>query len=229
MREALDTVRRLETPEGVVLELPLAGPLVRGLAFAVDVLLRSTTYGFVLAPLAVLGQLGEGITLILLFVSEWFYPVFFEVLWSGQTPGKALFGLAVVEDNGTPVSWSSSILRNLLRFADFLPMAYLAGVASMIWQPNFKRLGDLAAGTVVVHRRRRRHSAALPESEVIAVPFALTVEEQRSLIDFASRSPRWSASRTEELASLLSPHVGGPPSVTVQRLHGMARWLRGER
>ncbi len=229
MRVALDTVRRLETPEGVVLELPLAGPVVRGLAFAFDVFLRGSFYSVVLAPLAILGQFGEGILLIVLFVSEWFFPVFFEVLWKGQTPGKAVFGLAVVQDNGTPVAWSSSIVRNLLRFADFLPMAYLAGVVCMIWQPQFKRLGDLAAGTVVVHRRTRTSGRPLPRAEVVAVPFSLTVEEQRSLIDFARRSRRWSPSRTEELAALLAPLVGGPPAVAVQRLLGMARWLRGER
>lgn len=229
MRDALDTVRRLETPEGVVLELPLAGPIARALAFGFDVLLRGSAYSFVLAPLAVLGELGEGILLIVLFVSEWFYPVVFEVLWKGQTPGKAVFGLAVVQDNGTPVTWSSSIVRNLLRFADFLPMAYLSGVVCMIAQPEFKRLGDLAAGTVVVHRTKRTSGAPLPPADVVAVPFSLTVDEQRSLIDFARRAGRWSPSRAEELAGLLVPVIGGPPSVAVQRLLGMARWLRGER
>lgn len=229
MRLALDTVRQLETPEGVALELPLAGPLVRGIAFAFDLFIRTAAYSVVLSPIAILGELGQGIILVVLFLAEWFYPVVFEVLWRGQTPGKAALGLAVVQDDGTPVTWSTSIVRNLLRFADFLPAAYLAGVVSMVWHPDFKRLGDLVAGTVVIHRKRRTVGGVLPDAPIEPVPFALSVQEQRAVIEFAERSRRWSTDRTEELAEILTPQVGGPPPHTVARLQGMARWLRGER
>jgi uncharacterized RDD family membrane protein YckC len=229
MAEALDTVRHLETPEGVRLELPVAGPMSRGAAFVVDLFVRSMLYAMVGTPLALLGDLGQGLMLLFAFLVEWFYPVIFEVKLNGATPGKVALGLAVVHDDGTPVGWSSSIVRNLLRFADFLPFAWLAGLASMTLHPDFKRLGDLVAGTIVVYRARDGRDLALPAAAVQPVPFALRPDEQRAVIAFAERTEGWTDDRAEELAELLMPIVGGPPRRAVTTLHGMARWLRGER
>lgn len=229
MAEALDTVRRLETPEGVALDLPVAGPMSRAAAFGIDVFVRLAVYSMVGTPLAMLGDLGMGVLFILLFTVEWFYPVVFEVRFNGATPGKMALGLAVTHDDGTPVSWSSSIVRNLLRFADFLPFAWLSGLACMTLHPDFKRLGDLVAGTIVVYRGRARGGVGLPDAPVTPVPFALRPHEQKALIAFAERTPTWTDDRAQELAEVMMPHVGGPPARTVRTLHGMARWLRGER
>ena len=97
-----------------------------------------------------LAGLGQGLMLLGFFLLEWFYPVFFE-LRSGATPGKRAMGLRVVHDDGTPVGAVASVIRNLLRVADFLPLFYAAGLVSCLVDRDFRRLGDLAAGTLVVH------------------------------------------------------------------------------
>src|SRR5208282_5922974 len=94
---------------------------------------------------------GMGLLLIILFLLEWFYPVAFEVLARGQTPGKKLMDLRVLRADGAPVGWSRSTVRSLLAFADFLPFGFAAGLTAMLVSRRFQRLGDLAAGTVVVH------------------------------------------------------------------------------
>jgi uncharacterized RDD family membrane protein YckC len=228
MAEKLDTIRTVETPEGVALALRVAGPVPRSLAWAIDQTIRLLAYAAASLVL-VAGDLGVGIYFLFLFVAEWFYPVLFEVLRRGQTPGKALLGLAVVNDDGTPVGWTASILRNLLRVADFLPFAYLIGLVAMVLDHDFKRLGDLAAGTVVVYREMPRPQAELAPVAPVALPVPLTLEEQRAVIDFAERSPRWSEDRSAELAEIVEPFAGGPARAAVVRLQGMALWLLGRR
>ena len=98
----IDTLRVLETPEGVDLSLHLAGPVPRAAAFVLDLLVRTAVY-LALAPLLALAGVGTGLLLLALFLLEWFYPVFFE-LARGATPGKRALGLLVVHDDGTPVS-----------------------------------------------------------------------------------------------------------------------------
>ncbi|MEL6547687.1 MAG: RDD family protein, partial [Myxococcota bacterium] len=120
----LDSVYRVETPEGVHLELRVAGALIRGVAWFIDFLARLLT-GFALAiPLGYFGAFGTGIMLLLLFILEWLYPILFEVLRDGSTPGKQLLGLRVVQTDGRPVGWSAAVTRNILRTADFAPWLY---------------------------------------------------------------------------------------------------------
>ena len=142
----LDTMRTVETPEGVELTLRVVGPAARSIAWFIDQLIRSTAYAFAAMIVSFLGEMGVGLLLIFIFVAEWFYPVLFEVLNYGSTPGKLVMGLSVVHDDGTPITWTASITRNLLRFADFLPFAYLIGIISMLISQDFKRLGDVVAG-----------------------------------------------------------------------------------
>lgn len=228
MGAKLDTTRTVETPEGVELTLRAAGPLLRCIAWGIDFAIRAVFY--VLASfLLVLGDLGEGLLFILVWAVEWFYPVLFEVLWYGRTPGKAAVDLVVLNDDGTPVGWTASIIRNFLRFADFLPFFYLLGLVSMMLHRDFKRLGDIAAGTIVVYRDRPPVAARLPAAEAVPIPVALDLEEQRAVIDYAERSVGFSQDRNEELAEIVEPLVGGPPAAGVQRLRGMALWLMGQR
>jgi uncharacterized RDD family membrane protein YckC len=229
MEDKLDTMRTVETPEGVELTLRAAGPLARILAWLLDQLLRTVAYSMVGVGLAFLGDLGAGIFLVFLFLAEWFYPVLFEVLWRGATPGKKALGLIVVNDDGTPVTWTPSIIRNLLRFADFLPFFYMFGLVSMALTRDFKRLGDLVAGTVVVYVDRPVAPAQLTPAEPIPVPVALDLVEQRAVIDFAERAPTWSQERVLELTELLEPLVGGPAPFAAHKLLGMAHWLAGKR
>jgi uncharacterized RDD family membrane protein YckC len=229
MDDKLDTMRTVETPEGVELTLRAAGPLPRILAWTVDQTLRGLVYSVVGAGLAFLGDLGAGLFFIFLFLAEWFYPVLFEVLRRGQTPGKMALGLAVVSDDGTPVTWTPSIIRNLLRFADFLPFFYMFGLVSMALSRDFKRLGDLVAGTVVVYVDRPVAPAQLAPAAPVPVPVPLDLAEQRAIIDFAVRAPGLSEDRALELTEILEPLVGGPAAFAARKLLGMAQWLVGKR
>lgn len=223
----MDTVRSVETPEGVQLELRIAGPIARGLALGIDVMARGAVMGALAIPLSFLGESGMGILMICFFVLEWFYPVLFEIYFEGATPGKKALGLRVVRDDGTPVDWTASVLRNLLRFADGLPFGYQVGLASIMMSKDFKRLGDLAAGTVVIYADRVLPPAQLPAAKPRQVTVGLNPREQRAILDFAERAESWGPERSEELAGLLRPMVGS--TQRVPRLLGMARYLMGER
>src|SRR5262249_32763682 len=83
-----------------------------------------------------------------------FYHLFFELLWNGQTPGKRMFGIRVVQANGLPLTASSAIIRNLVRLFDFFPILYGIGLVSMFATKQTQRLGDLAAHTIVIRERR---------------------------------------------------------------------------
>jgi uncharacterized RDD family membrane protein YckC len=87
------------------------------------------------------------------FVFFWGYYIFFEMLWNGQTPGKRWTGLRVIRADGTPITLSESLIRNLARIVDLLPFAYGVGIITMFIDKQSRRLGDLAAGTLVVHDR----------------------------------------------------------------------------
>jgi uncharacterized RDD family membrane protein YckC len=133
---------RVETPEGVTLTLRVAGPLPRLYAALVDGAIRGFAYSLAAVALSLLGDLGEGPFLVVLFLGEWGYPVIFEVFRKGVTPGKGALKLKVVNGDGTPVNLTASALRNLLRVADFMPVGYAAGVLSILLTKDFQRLGD---------------------------------------------------------------------------------------
>ena len=136
----LDTRQSLETPEGALLPLTPAGFGVRVLAQMLDILIRYGIVTVIFIVLSLLGRMGTGIALILAFLLEWFYPVYFEVSRQGRTPGKKWMGIRVVNDDGTPITFGPSLLRNLLRFVDFLPMLYLTGIIASLCNRQFKRL-----------------------------------------------------------------------------------------
>lgn len=225
---ALDTRRIVETPEGVTLELAVAGPFVRAQAWIVDAVLRTIVLWIVAIPLALLGRAGSGILLLVLFVLTWAYPVVFEVLLGGATPGKRLFGLRVVHDDGTPVGFLASAVRNLVRAADFLPVGYALGLVCMASRRDFKRIGDVAGGTVVVHEGSGTRRHPLRSAAPVPPPVPLTAAEQRALVEFAERRPSLSGDRARELADLLEPLAGGGERA-VERLAGMAAWIEGRR
>lgn len=215
---SIDTRMSLETPEGIALPLYPAGIWLRILAYSIDWLVR----GVAIIAVAVIfsgSGLAQGASLITMFLLEWFYPVAFEVWRGGQTIGKKAVGLKVVNDDGTPITFSSSLLRNLLRVVDFLPMFYFAGIIASVANRQFKRLGDLAAGTLVVYNRQ---SAAPPQVEDVGstpAPIFFDTEEQRSLVAFSQRSQTMTSARQAELAQILSPLLKGPdPALTIKQI-----------
>ena len=223
----LDTRYQVETPEGIDLPLRPAGLMVRAIAFTIDLLLRGLILGLLFLLLATLGKLGIGLGSLLLFAVSWWYMVLFEVLRQGRSPGKQWMGLRVVHDDGTPVGWSASLLRNLLRFVDLMPFGYFLGAISCLQHPTFKRLGDIAAGTLVVYSERRPSRPPLPEAAPRRSPVPLTLTEQRALLAFAERQGELSPARVNELAALLAQplHISAPKAVG--ELNGIARGLLG--
>ena len=168
-----------------------------------------------------------GLGSLLLFAVSWWYMVLFEVLRQGRSPGKQWMGLRVVHDDGTPIGWSASLLRNLLRFVDLLPFGYFFGAISCLQHPSFKRLGDIAAGTLVVYTERALNRPQLPGAEPRRAPVPLTLNEQRAVLGFAERQGELSPARVNELAALLAQplHISAPKAVT--ELNGIARGLLG--
>ena len=223
----VDTVRTVETPEGVELHLRPAGPVVRLWAFLAD---QSILWaGLILGGIGLgfLGPLGLGLWFVLFFLGQWLYPVFFEVLGHGRTPGKRWLGLRVLRADGAPVGWGPSLIRNLLRVVDGLPGAYTVGLVSVLLSRDCQRLGDMVAGTLVVHEEATALVPLLPAAEPVAPRRPLTLEEQAAIMAFAERSPRLTSARSEELADLLSPLTGARGPGNLRLVLGMARHLWG--
>lgn len=226
----LDTARRVATPEGVEITLRVAGPVPRALAYTLDLLLRGAVMFALMIAVSALGNFGSAIMLLAAFLLEWLYPVLFEVLSAGATPGKRAMGLIVLNDDGTPVRWPASLTRNLLRAIDFLPFLYFIGFVTMVANRDFKRLGDLAANTLVVYRDEKPAAASIPEASPIAPSIPLTLAEQRTLLDFSERSSRLTAERAAELAEIVAPLTTGHSGpAAVQQLVGIANHLVGRR
>ncbi len=144
----------IRTPEGIEFNLPLAGPFSRMLAFAVD-LAAIAAAGTALARLAAPLQLisadtAQMVITVSYFVISLLYGILSEWFWRGQTLGKRLLGLRVVEASGLRLRPSEIIVRNLLRFVDLLPGLYLVGGISCVLSSRRQRLGDIAAGTIVI-------------------------------------------------------------------------------
>ena len=153
----------IPTPEGIELELTLAGLGSRFTSALVDLviqlaLLGALTVVFVVSGIA--GAAGWAAFFLLSFLLFAGYDVLFEVLASGRTPGKRLNGLRVVRSEGAPVGFLTSTVRNVLRLVDILPGSYLVGMVAILVTRRNQRLGDLAADTVVIRERRPAESAA---------------------------------------------------------------------
>ena len=201
-------------------------------AFALDWVIRLAILYAVAIVAALMAGLGAALMLILLFVLEWFYPVVFELTLSGATPGKRVFGLKVVMDNGLPITPAASITRNLLRTADFLPFFYGFAIVSMLTRRDCKRLGDIAAATMVVHEARAVPRITLNAIVPVVPVRPLTPENEAAIVALAARANRMTAERLDELAALAASVSGDAgrsgPDVT-RRVLGVAQWVLGQR
>lgn len=226
----LDTYRHVVTPEGVALHLRAAGPLPRALAYALDLIARIAIYLALLQALTLLfGGAGYAILMLVTFVLSWFYMVLFEVLMQGRTPGKWALGLRVVAADGAPVGWMASFTRNLLRVVDALPVGYAVGLVTCLIDPWGRRLGDMVAGTLVVHVAREQPLYEAQVAPPLAPNRVLLQHEQAALVAFAERAPRLTAARQVELAELVEPLTQARGHTAVVRLYGIANWLLGRR
>ncbi|KXX66019.1 RDD family protein [Marichromatium gracile] len=219
----LDTLRLRETPEGIDLGLRVAGPVPRALALALDLLIRLGLY-LLLLPLLALADLGVGLALLAVFAIEWFYPVVFEV-WRGATPGKRALGLRVVHEDATPVGLPASTLRNLLRTVDFLPAGYALGLVVSLADPDFRRIGDLAAATLVVHDERQATRRGRVSTTGQRPPPEFDATTRAAILAFAERAPALADARRIELAEVLTAprgvHSGAAPAL----ITAWAAWI----
>jgi uncharacterized RDD family membrane protein YckC len=225
MSAKLDGRLALITPEGIALKLTPAGPALRAYAWLIDLFAWAVLAIVCNLILGLLGKAGAGPRGVAMFVLYWGYPVICEVYFKGRTLGKHLTGLAVVRSDGLPVGWRESALRNLLLVADFMPFCYMSGLLTMLCDRHFRRLGDLMAGTLVVYNEKPATLPSLPDTAPIPLPYPLTIEQQRALIDLAVRAPRIPAERMQELADIAEPLTGCTGPESLARLRGMASGL----
>ena len=220
----------VDTPEGVTLEVTLAGVGSRFAAGLVDQLIRFALLGALLLLQRALaggsdasGGAVAGV-LVAVFLVQFGYDVLFETLASGRTPGKRWTGLRVVKAGGGPVGFLASALRNILRIVDSLPGFYLVGILAVLFTRNNQRLGDLAAGTLVVRERRQKTTlpparpapaaASPPEGDLWDVS-GISAEEIATVRRFLDRRPTLAPEARDrlayEMATRLGPKVAGPP------------------
>lgn len=150
---------RIRTPEGITFSYQLAGPVTRCLAWAVDMMMviaLAISLSSVFAALGALDpDLAQGMIIIAYFAVSIGYGIVFEWFWRGQTVGKRMLRLRVMDADGLRLRFHQVLMRNLVRFADLLPGCYLVGGVACLLSRKAQRLGDLAAGTIVVHHARR--------------------------------------------------------------------------
>lgn len=213
-----DTIT-VSTPEGVDFELTLAGAGSRFVSALVDLLIQFALLLATVAGVRLVGGYGDAAAALVSFVVVLGYDIAFEVLAAGRTPGKRLNGLRVVRSGGDPVGFITSAIRNVLRLVDFLPFAYVVGAVSILVTGRNQRLGDVAAGTLVV-RDRVAKAQADSAFELLAAEqtaawdtSAVTAEELAAVRRFLERrnqierEARLALGRT--LAERLRPKVGG--------------------
>jgi uncharacterized RDD family membrane protein YckC len=257
---------RVETPERVDLAYDVAGLGSRALAGLIDTIIQiGVLLGVAIVGCAglaiVLGGLGEAfgdgesglltalaVIVVLNFIVLWGYYIFFELVWHGQTPGKRQVGLRVVKEGGYPIGFSESAIRNVVRLVDFLPYFYGVGGLVMFIDRRGRRLGDFAAGTVVVKERKdvtleslgpvRVPAPAagwpaapatphLAESAVFPNLARLTADDESVLREYLLRRPTLDRAVADALAARLAQTLarkleydpaGEHPAVFLQRL-----------
>ena len=241
----LDTLIQVETPEAIDIQLRPASLYQRITAFSIDLLIRVIWFILSTIALFIIGidflvahastdfaYVFLGLTLINLFVTTWLYFVLFEVFNKGRSIGKMVAKIRVLHDDGSPIGWSASMMRNLLRVFDSLPFGYAVGMASMLVSGKSQRMGDLFAATVVVDenslRRQKDWLAPLKHLEIITPPVALTREEQYSIVSFTERHLIISKARQYELAEQLCYDLGMTTNQPIETVLGMGKYYLGQ-
>lgn len=227
---SIDTHYQLETTEHVELDFELAGPGSRFCAWAIDALLMfliafllavvgMVTFGAVGTVLdgdleRALGGWALTAAIMAFFLVTTFYHVFFEIVLRGQTPGKRQLQLRAIREDGVGMGVTDILIRNLLRVVDFLPLFYGLGGAISLFHPMHKRLGDLAAGTIVVkegeldyraHLDSRRDAVPQPETLQAAGQHLTLASDERQVIErFLARRNQLTLAARQALADRLA-------------------------
>ena len=228
----------LRTPEQVDLEYEVAGLGSRFIASLIDSLIQTAVMVAVVAAF-VLGAalvrstgrrlfggdsspvlvLGIAVAVLLVFLVTWGYFVVFELAWNGQTPGKRAAGIRVLTTRGEPITLVHAFVRNLVRIVDYLPVSYMLGAAVILVTRRAQRLGDLAAGTIVVKERRAgppRTLGALPPEQALPPQQAIlfTRDDVALARDFLLRRqelpPERRRAHAREIATRFRNRLGEP-------------------
>lgn len=225
----MDRTLEVRTPESIAFNYELAGLGSRFLALVVDQVIQFATLAAILAgiilaaarveaarhgPPPIADKLAQSLAIALIvgivFAILFGYFIFFEALWNGQTPGKKLLGIRVVRDGGYPIDFGASLIRNLIRVGEATVGYYLLAAISALISPENKRLGDIAAGTIVVRDARLAAPKDLQrrEAEPAYASTAYLSGEERALVKrFLERRNALSANRRQELATQLAARV----------------------
>ncbi len=222
----LDSRIQIVTPENIAFHYIVAGPFRRLPAYLIDCLICTVTLvatflGIVLVfGASGLVELGIGLWLLLAFAISWFYFGLFETFWNGQTPGKRLLGLRVLSVSGQPINAMQAIVRNVLRAVDAMPVLgsmalgipmYMVGLLAAAANDRYQRMGDLAAGTMVVIERR-------------STLRGLSQFDHPDLVRLALDLPR-SLKINRGIAQALSLYVARRERIVPGRRHEIARTL----
>ena len=193
----------IDTPEQVELEFSVAGVGSRFVAALLDYLIQAVCFALeiLLFVMIASGAAAAKASDSLDTAAKWFvafliflnfafftgYFALFEAYWRGQTPGKRAMKLRVIKDSGRQITLFESLARNLIRVVDYLPGMYLVGVITMLCNKRNKRLGDLAAGTIVVHERMDEQPLIYQTSTTLVAPtgFAAQPFAQETLAPWA--------------------------------------------
>lgn len=244
MQNSADAAVQIQTPEAVRFTLDVAGPGARFAAAVIDtaiifagITVLSLAVTSIVALLTVflqgettsfIKQLFEGAAYIVVaagfitvFLMIWGYFIFFEFSRGGATPGKRAAGLRVVKSDGSPLSFSDSAIRNLIRIVDFMPMAYFSGFLSILLTKRNQRLGDLAAGTIVVYVHDssyvglRDQLGREQETPLCRVP--LEAAEYETVLRFVQRRRELHPQRRAQLAMRIAAAVARKYNLPLER------------
>ncbi|MGE5207370.1 MAG: RDD family protein [Chlamydiota bacterium] len=219
----------IETPEQIPLEFPLAGIGSRFLAIAMDMLLQGLGFLLIVFIAEILLPAAARFTprawtwaaavfFLVAFVLYSGYYALFEVFWNGQTPGKRLVRIRVIGDSGRPITVYEAVTRNLLRIVDQLPGLYVVGIISVFLSARNKRLGDIVAGTVVVHEKAMQEvqpdfAAGIAAPITASSGVQISADELELIERFLQRrydlTPEVRQASSEQIAARLRARLGG--------------------
>ncbi len=235
----MDRTLRVKTPESIAFSYELAGLGSRFLAVAIDMAIQTLVmigiiWGLVYAGTHMssaamrdasrAGKFEESLAIAfiitIVFVIYFGYFIIFETFWNGQTPGKKLMGLRVVRDGGYPADFASIAIRNVIRVGEAVAGLYAISAVAALMSPENKRLGDMAAGTLVVRDTAAAKLAAILEEAPDAVRPIMLSAEERSLIDlFVVRRQGMAPGNRAVMAARIAQRVRPRVSRDLQQLN----------
>lgn len=212
----------IRTPENVTFEFELAGIGARALAWLIDVMVMGAILlaaAQIVTPLSnALGGFANAIFFVIVFAVQWWYGAILEWWWGGQTVGKRLVGLRALSERGVRLSFVQAVIRNLVRIVDLLPGLYLVGGTAALVDTHRRRLGDLAAGTIVVRERQtpaptavvpasERYNSFVDDPSVALAVRRITAPERDAMVSLSLRRERLPLAVRRELFARLAGHL----------------------